>query len=114
MTDHGDHHGDHHGDQDGEPMELVMPFLNVTSRGGTFADEPYAAGWEMGAFDALLSLARPATVEVTIHTDNLPQADLIAMKAGYRVDKAIASEGVPEWSQFAVSRCTEPLTAGEE
>lgn len=66
-------------------MELVMPFVTVTSRGGPHDDEAYTAGWEMGQMNERLRAALhyglgPPTV--TIRRANLPQLELIAMQYG--------------------------------
>ena len=71
-----------------EHYELIMPFLPVQSRGGPLDDNAYAAGFEMGALDAQLSLQHFPfpDVDITIHTVNIEQADLIAMRYGYAVE----------------------------
>jgi hypothetical protein len=77
--------------------EIVMPFVTVTSKGGPHDDEPYVAGWEMGALDAFLEHARPPFHSQPIRSDNTAQADLIGMKHGYAVTVTVADE-CPEWS----------------
>lgn len=72
---------------DDEPEHgLVMPFLPVASKGGPFDDAAYAAGYEMGLLDALLGHAytfgHPSRV---IRTENRAQADLLAMRHGWRI-----------------------------
>jgi hypothetical protein len=65
--------------------ELLMPFVNVRSVGGTYDDESYCAGYEMGRLDAELQNA-PASVQsliATINDGNRTQADLIAMRHGF-------------------------------
>jgi hypothetical protein len=91
-------------DDGGESMELQMPFVNVRSRGGIFDDPSYAAGWEMGNLEAVLHLDEPTTLELTIHTANLVQADLIAMRHRYDVTKSEPIAGADEWAQFAVTK----------
>lgn len=93
---------------EGEPMELVMPFVNVRSRGGDFDDPSYAAGWEMGNLEAVLHLDEPTVLEVTIHTANAAQADLIAMRHRYNVTKSEPVAGADEWTQFAVTKIKRP------
>ena len=63
---------------------LEMPFVSVASKGGPHEDGAYVAGWEMGALDVELRCLRPAVLDRTIRTDNAAQADLVAMKHGYR------------------------------
>lgn len=82
----------------GAEYEMVMPFVTVTSKGGPHDDEPYTAGWEMGGLYARMEFTvvhYPFTL--TIRSESVPQADLIAMKFGYRMT-AVQSEEVPEWT----------------
>lgn len=81
---------------------LVMPFVTCASNGGPHDDSSYVAGWEMGALDAALKHAsalnigpRP-TLRTSIHADNQPQADLIAMKHGFHVVFE-EIDGHPDW-----------------
>lgn len=65
-------------------FELVMPFVTVASKGGPHEDQAYVAGWEMGALDAFLQHGYVVNPwQQTIRTDNVPQADRIAMKHGW-------------------------------
>lgn len=75
--------------------ELVMPFLPVTSRMGPYRDEDFAAGWHMGALDALLASTSPVVHEDTIRTTCREQADLISMKHGYTATFEESAHG--EW-----------------
>lgn len=75
-------------DDEGHDLELVMPFVTTVSHGGPHDDDSYCAGWEMGALDIRLNAARHLGLglpTVTVKRDNLPQLDLIAMKAGARM-----------------------------
>ena len=65
---------------------LVMPFVVCASQGGPYNDDAYVAGYETGALDAKLHYERPDLLQVTVHTDNVPQLDLVAMRHGYDVD----------------------------
>ncbi len=72
-----------------EPEEvehgLVMPFVAVASKGGPFDDQAYTAGYEMGLLDA--ELAHPYSfglVHRTLRQENRAQADLLAMRHGWR------------------------------
>lgn len=56
---------------------------------------PTAAGYEMGCLDAALA-AGPARHEVTIHSANATQADLIAMRRGYRC--TFDPTDLPDWT----------------
>lgn len=76
--------------------KLVMPFLPVESRGGPYEDEAYTAGFQMGRIDRFLEVRRLAKVEQLIYRENLPQADLMAMRHGYRLEVAEYEEN-PDW-----------------
>lgn len=66
---------------------LVMPFVSVASKGGPYADDAYAAGWAMGALDTRLgAVMRQMSHEETVREVDVPQADLIAMRHGYRME----------------------------
>lgn len=69
--------------ESGPAFELVMPFVAVRSVGGPYADDAYAAGWEMGALNVELRRVRPDTMTVAIRAANGAQAELIAMHHGY-------------------------------
>lgn len=86
-------------DHDPHP-ELVMPFLPVQSRGGPHDDAAYTAGYEMGLLDAQLVLRPEVLPNYPIHTENREQADLIAMRHGYRAEFA-PTEAV-EWLQLRI------------
>lgn len=83
-----------------ESFEMVMPLVTVTSRGGPHEDSAYACGWEMGALDAELTHRRPQVLELTIHTVNSTQADLIGMKHGYQ---STVSARDHEWSLLVLT-----------
>jgi hypothetical protein len=80
--------------------ELVIPFVSVKSRGGPFDDAAYVAGWRMGQLDARLGgegILRSLSHEDAIRTEDVPQADLIAMRHQYRME-ATASADDEEWT----------------
>jgi hypothetical protein len=78
------------------PAELVMPFLPVTSKGGPFDDHAYTAGYEMGLLDAHLNWAFSFGRETrVIRTANREQADLLAMRHGWRA--AFYEQDDDEW-----------------
>jgi hypothetical protein len=81
---------------------LVMPFVTVFSRGGPHDDASYVAGWEMGGLNAELEHARVISLERLIHTENAAQADLIAMRYGYRAE--IEPTHVDGWSSLRLTR----------
>jgi hypothetical protein len=82
-------------------FEMVMPFVTVTSKGGPHDDDAYTAGWEMGALDALLEYDKPLFHEQYIQAVNREQADLIAMKHGYRVNPV--ETGGEDWLWLELS-----------
>lgn len=86
-------------------MEMAMPFVTVVSRGGSHEDQAYTAGWECGGLDgrlAVLAALGGISLSATIRTENVPQADLIAMRHGYRLrhrpSSTAGGEEIPEWS----------------
>ena len=89
-----------------EELELVMPFVTVTSKGGPHDDNSYTAGWEMGSLDARLEYEKSAVLELTIHASNAPQADLLAMKHGYA--GVVTESEVDGWSFLALTRMDTP------
>lgn len=85
--------------EDGE-YSLVMPFVVVNSVSGPFDDDAYAAGWEMGKLDERLSAAVHHALgcpTVVILRQNLPQAELVAMKHGMTMEE-IKSVPAPDLS----------------
>lgn len=87
---------------DADPeYELAMPFLPVRSRSGPHDDDAYVAGYEMGLLDMELRLARRVVEGRPIRDENAEQADLIAMRHGYRASVTPQSDG---WSWLEVSR----------
>lgn len=87
---------------------LVMPFLPVTSKGGRYDDDAYVAGFEMGRLDALLAARVFARHEATVHTANQEQADLIAMRHGYRMELVTGGDG---WVEVEFIATWEPTVA---
>lgn len=67
---------------------LVMPFILVTSRGGPYDDHAYVAGWNMGALEAEMRIARAlGTTPKARYLSPVdePQVDLLAMRFGFTV-----------------------------
>lgn len=76
---------------------LVMPFVAVQSNGGPFDDLAYSAGYEMGLLDALLGDTYTFGDQPrTIRAANREQADLLAMRHGWRMT-VTEYPGAPEW-----------------
>lgn len=90
------------GKDEASGFQMLMPFVTVASKGGPHDDQSYAAGWEMGALDSQLEHARALVLEKVIHASNAPQADLIAMRHGYRA--AIEPTGTTGWSMLRLTR----------
>ena len=91
-----------------EGMELVMPFVVVTSKGGPFDDDAFTAGWAAAEIDGTLATAeRIGATEVkfeVFRTALLKQVDLIAMRYGFASVVVEASEEWPEWGVLTVRR----------
>lgn len=69
-------------DEDEVSYGLVMPFMCVTSNGGTLDDHAFVAGYRCGEIAAKLS-TRPAIHQVMVEPDIVQQLDLIAMHHGF-------------------------------
>lgn len=75
---------------------LVMPFVSVASKGGPFDDVAFAAGYEMGLLDELLANSYTfGLVARTLRVENQEQADLIAMRHGWKARFAVVESD--EW-----------------
>lgn len=85
---------------------LVMPFINVISRGGRYDDEAYCAGYEMGSLEARLKHEGCPVVTLTIRSENAEQADLIAMGQGYSAQ--VKPSEVDSWSYLTLTKVGEP------
>lgn len=89
---------------DGEVgYDLVMPFITVASKGGPHDDQAYVAGWEMGKLDEVLR-TEPWPYETTIRTDNVPQAELLAMKHEGQIQHRPDAIYGTEWSHVRFFR----------
>jgi uncharacterized protein YfaP (DUF2135 family) len=91
----------------GAKYEMVMPFVACASHGGAYDDDSFVAGWRMADLDAALRAAdasRP--MAATIRPAEQTQADLIAMRHGWRV--STAEDAVPgEWLTVHFARAEE-------
>ena len=81
---------------------LVMPFVTVASKGGPHDDESYAAGYAMGMLDAHLSGGSEG-FEIIVHTESIPQADLLAMRFGY----VMTENTTDEWTTLSFVKVAE-------
>lgn len=88
---------------------LVMPFVTVASKGGPHDDQAYVAGYEMGKLDVELLTGLDA-FERTIRTDNVPQADLLAMRHGWKIESE-ATE-YDEWTTILLNPIPAPQFDG--
>lgn len=81
----------------------VMAFVTTADHGGPHDGRSYVCGYEMGVFDRDLTIARaigalPGIHQ--IHSENLPQADLIAMRNRYTM-LVERYEEAPEWCEVS-------------
>lgn len=92
-------------------LELVMPFVAVSSMGGPFDDAAYAAGWEMGSLDErlrmLVSLGGDCPF-LSILRANLAQFELIAMRHGLFL-VVLDNDHVGEWVSVRVQYSDETI-----
>lgn len=78
--------------------DLVMPFVTVASKGGPHDDASFTAGYQMGLLDERLRSGRVPDTAMPIATDCVPQADLLAMRYGWRcVVQPRGDEAVDGW-----------------
>lgn len=90
---------------DGE-FEMGMKFVVVKTEGGPYDDGAYVAGFELGALNARLEAALHHGLglpQATIHRENLPQADLLAMQVGATMEElpwpsSVDDETAGEWA----------------
>ena len=87
-------------DEDESGWVLVMPFVTVTSVGGPHDDDAYVAGWEMGKLDAFLEHTKPQSLAQTVRSDNVAQADLVAMRHGYTM--TVEDSMVEGWTNITL------------
>lgn len=86
-------------DEDGG-YELVIPFIPIQSEGGPFDDGAYAAGYEMGRLDVVLSTASNLGLTPDTHylcnEHNAEQVDLLAMRYGFSclVEPVVATDWI--------------------
>ncbi len=89
-------------DEDEVTFGLVMPFVVAQSQGGPFEDQAYIAGYEMGLLAAELEHSRPHYLRRTLHTANLRQVDLIAMRYGYSLRSQVCPQA--DWTEVELVR----------
>lgn len=94
----------------GDNYGLVMPFVSVQSVGGPHDDESYVAGWRMGSLDVTLERDKPiggvlhVQYSMPVEEASREQADLIAMKHGYRAEFGEPSDEFPGWLQVTFTK----------
>jgi len=66
--------------------DLALPFVSVKSMGGPHDDDSFVAGFEMGQLDIILGTPYLQTHVMTIHLENVKQADLIAMHYDFKME----------------------------
>lgn len=87
-------------------MGLLMPFVNVKSKGGKYDDEAYVAGYEIGKLVGALEW-RPKKVEQLVHSSNLEQIDLVAMWHHYTIEETVAHDNM--WATVTLKKVENPL-----
>lgn len=100
---------------DEHTYSLVMPFVVTVSHGGPFDDNAYCAGWEMGKLSTQLSTGTVSWV-ATILRANLPQADLVAMDAGWTMTEdappeemsSLEADAFEQWAHVTFERPRQP------
>jgi len=93
-----------HGHDDGDvDYELAVPFTVCASNGGPFEDGAYVAGYEMGLLAGEFNFTTDPAIEQVIRTDNVTQADLLAMHYGWKLESRPDAIYGSEWSHI---RCT--------
>lgn len=94
--------------------DLAVPFILCASNGGPFDDDAFVMGYETGAIASELDVSSALYKYLQIsgaprpryvHTEIVPQLDLIAMRHGF-VMKHERSEDV-EWTWIEFSRDTD-------
>lgn len=88
-------------------MELVEPFVIVTSAGGPFDDAAFVAGVAYASMSMRLEIGQPTQLVEYVDPRLVPQLDLMAMRYGYvltRGDGLVLAEEatgdeVVEWAQ---------------
>ena len=79
--------------------ELVLPFVVCKSMGGPYDDASYIAGWEAGSLYSGMSILSRRAVQrsalrLLVHSDNIPQLDLVAMCHGYTTETEPGEDGL--------------------
>lgn len=84
--------------------ELVMPFIACQSEGGPYDDDGFSAGFMCGViYEALHSGVEE--LWHTVRTDLLPQLDLVAMSAGYKLEVEESSDDLfDDWSHVKFTK----------
>lgn len=83
--------------------EKVLPFVATTALGGPFDTESWVAGWNAGLLNAALAAGPPEHLSA-VDPGNEPQADLIAMRHGYRTEVQGRVDG---WVRILFARVEE-------
>lgn len=102
---------------EGMRMELVVPFIVCTSKGGPYDDDSFVAGFVAGEIDRALSVAAAAGADRltrTVRTALVPQLELLAMQHGFlhmhavEVTETPDYPAMPEWSFVTFSTVGPP------
>jgi hypothetical protein len=93
--------------QPDDEMTLVYPFTCVTSVGGPYDDQAFAAGVQLGSISGALrvgEIAGATRFNFTVPTTLVDQLELVGMAYGYPVmlrSAVVATdehEAMPEWT----------------
>lgn len=87
--------------------EPVIPFVAVTSQGGKYDDDAFAAGWEAGAITVNLAVGVQIGAESLSFMTKVGianQLDLVAMYYGYRMTTEPTGEQTPQWQIATFTR----------
>lgn len=89
MSTFDDDDGDPGAGDDGVLYDIVLPFVVCQSQGGPYEDDAYVAGYEIGEISTMLAQNAFLEWERPVHTGNLAQLDLVAMRWSYIVAERV-------------------------
>jgi hypothetical protein len=85
--------------------DAAFPLVLCRSRGGPYDDEAFLSGWRLGDLGATLGTPGVSAVAESIRSDELLQADLLAMARGYTMTVEPTSE--VDWLSVTFTRTDE-------
>lgn len=106
---------DDEGHEENEPTwGLVVPFTCCVSQGGAFDDLSFAAGYELGWLDQMMTW-KTASIQAVTRGSTYKQLDLLAMHRGWVLTLLGGPEIRPEdeeWVQIELTRAKEGFGGG--